>query len=231
MLRPFTRSLLAPTALTTALVLGWASMPTAARAQALYTVERVERTDELVRVHAVAGLGPVEAVVRQNATTALERAAPELVAPRSIGTHRFSAPALDVHDVRFARGASANEVRIEVIADVTAEREHRAMRWNGLLPEWHWVRDGRHRLAAGRMTVRVGVAIADGSAVVLRILGERLTLADPLGMNLDLGGRVLHTHVQPIPEHPSIEGLRPEAAALTGLDGDRMRFVVRFRRR
>lgn len=208
-----------------------ATLVASARAQAgLYSIERIERQDDVVRVHAVAGLGPVEAVVRQNATEALRRAAPELVAPRSIGTHRFREPELLVRDVRFARGASAQEVRIEVIADVTAERDHRTMGWNGLLPEFHWVPDGRHPLAAGRLVVRVGVAISDGRAVVIRILGERLILADPLGMNVDLGGRVLHTQVVPIPSDPSTAGLRPEAAALTGLEGDNMRFVVRFRR-
>lgn len=201
-----------------------------ADAQSLYTIERVDQQDDVVRVHAVAGLGPVEAVVRQHATEALRRAAPELAVPRSVGTHRFRDPELAVRDIRFGRGASNHEVRIEVLADVTAEREHRSMRWNGLLPELRWVPDGRHALAAGRLVVRVGVGIEAGRAVVLRILGERLVIADPVGLDLDLGGRVLHTHHQPIPSDPSIAGLRPEAAALTGLEGDRMRFVVRFRR-
>lgn len=212
-------------------MLGLLTLCTSVHAQpSLYAIERVERGEDVVRVHAVAGLGPVEAVVRQHATEALRRAAPELLAPRSVGTHRFREPELEVRDVRFAPGSSRHEVRIEVIADVTAEREHRTMRWNGLLPELRWVPDGRHSLAAGRLIVRVGVAITDGRAVLLRILGERLVIADPVGLDLDLGGRVLHTHNQPIPRDPSTAGLRAEAASLTGLEGDRMRFVVRFRR-
>lgn len=202
----------------------------AALAQSGYTVEHVETSGEHVRAFVVADLAPVEAVVRAQASEAARRASPSLFADRSIGTHRFRELRLDVSRVRFSPGNTAQDVRIEVFANVSAEREHRTMSWHGALPELVWVPDGRHTVAQGRLVVRVAVGIAAGRSVVLRILGERLVLSDPLGTDLDLHDRVLHTHAQPIEDHPSIAGLTPEAAAVRGIDGDRLRFVVRFRR-
>jgi hypothetical protein len=217
-------------ALASAFVLASVS-PSLASAQQGYTVERVETTDDIVRAFVVADLAPVEAVVREHASEAARRAAPTLFADRNIGTHRFRELRLDVRRVRFTPGTTNHDVRIEVLADITAERDHRGVVWNGVVPQIQWIADGRHRLGHGQLVVRVSVGIANGSSVVLRILGERLVLSDPIAADIDLYGRVLHTHAQPIPSHPSIAGLTPEAAALRGIEGQRLRFVVRFRRR
>lgn len=201
-----------------------------AAAQEGYVVERVETTGDVVRAFVSADLAPVEALVRANATEAARRASPGLLADRSIGTHRFRDIALDVTHVRFSRGATNHDVRIEVNANITADRDYRTAGWNGLLPALRWVHEGRRRLATGVLVVRVAVGISQGRAVVLRILGEHFTISEPIATHVDLAGRTLHTHVQPILDHPSIAGLTPEAAALRGIDGDRLRFVVRFRR-
>lgn len=201
-----------------------------ARAQELFHVDRVTEDAGVVRVYASAGLGPVEAVVRARADEAVRRAAPDLVRDRDLGTYRIRDPRIVVRSMRFARGGSSQEVDIDIDTAVTAERDDRSIVFRNYLPTVVFVPRGRVEVARARLVVGVRVRIAGPHAVVLQVLGRRLTTTEPFELNLDLESRVLHTHTEPIPDHPSIAGLVPEATALRGLEGHTLRFVVRFRR-
>jgi len=196
----------------------------------LYRVDTVERQGDVVRVYVSADLAPVYAVVRERAQEAIAQAAPDLLRPRDLGAYRLRDPQIEVRGIRVERGRSDQEVRITIDAGFTAEREDRAIEFRGYLPTFVYRARGRVHVATGRLVLAVQLVVADGRAVVLRVIGDRLVVSDPLDLDLDLEGRLLHTHVQPIPDDPSLAGLVPEAAGLRSIDGDTLRFVVRFRR-
>lgn len=199
-----------------------------ARAQTTYQVEQVVRSGDVVRVFAHADLAPAEAVVRERAAEAVARSAPSLLADRDFGTYRWRDVSVEVRGIRFASGRSAQEVRIEVDAQFTAVREDRSITIRDYLPTFVYTSRGRVPLARGRLGVAVEVIVAGGRSVLLRVRGERLAVDQPLGLDLDLERRVLHTHVQPIPDHPSLAGLVPEAAAVRSIANHALHFVVRF---
>lgn len=201
-----------------------------AHATPLYRVESVQESGDVVRVFAVADLAPVEAVVRERAHEAVERSAPALLRPRDLGAYRLRDARVEVQAIRFAQGGSANEVSIEVDTQLTAEREDRSIVLRDYLPTVLYRARGRVEVASARLVVAARVAIDDGRSVVLRVIGQRLVVSEPFALDLDLDGRLLHTHVQPIPDHPSIAGLVPEAAAVRSIADHALHFVVRFRR-
>jgi len=200
----------------------------AARADTTYQVEQVVRDGDTVRVFAHADLAPAEAVVRERAAEAVARSAPGLLADRDFGAYRWRDLAVEVRGIRFARGRSAQEVHIDVDAQFTAIREDRSIALRDYLPTFVYASRGRVPIARAHLGVAVEVIVAGGATVLLRVRGERLVVDEPLGLDLDLDRRVLHTHVQPIPDHPSLAGLVPEAAAVRSIANHALHFVVRF---